>query len=157
LAKLFFSVWHWVRQDVWFSLTHGLCVCRPFFCNIVYNLSNFVFYQKFWCTPKNEGKRVHVPPDEKTCGYAAVLDFSILQRIQLSSLQLYKGRNKHYCIFQVVTNQISHCRRVGENFFSVSHWVRQEVWFSLTHGLCVCRPFFCNIVYNLSNFVFVFN
>jgi hypothetical protein len=21
--------------------------------------------QQFWCTPKNEGKRVHVPPDEK--------------------------------------------------------------------------------------------
>ena len=21
----------------------------------------------FLCTPKNEGKRVHVPPDEKTC------------------------------------------------------------------------------------------
>jgi hypothetical protein len=25
--------------------------------------------QKFGCTPKNEGKRVHVPPDEKTCGH----------------------------------------------------------------------------------------
>ena len=24
--------------------------------------------QKFGCTPKNEDKRVHVPPDEKTCG-----------------------------------------------------------------------------------------
>ena len=34
--------------------------------------------QKFGCTPKNEGKRVHVPPDEKTCGHAAYfpLDFS---------------------------------------------------------------------------------
>ena len=27
--------------------------------------------QKFGCTPKNEGKRVHVPADEKTCGHAA--------------------------------------------------------------------------------------
>ena len=26
--------------------------------------------QKFGCTPKNEGKRVHVPSDEKTCGHA---------------------------------------------------------------------------------------
>ena len=26
--------------------------------------------QKFGCTPKNEGKRVHVPPDGKTCGHA---------------------------------------------------------------------------------------
>ena len=25
--------------------------------------------QKFGCTPKNEGKMVHVPPDEKTCGH----------------------------------------------------------------------------------------
>jgi hypothetical protein len=29
--------------------------------------------QKFGCTPKNEGKRVHVPPDEKTCGHAGLL------------------------------------------------------------------------------------
>jgi hypothetical protein len=28
--------------------------------------------QKFGCTPKNEGKRVHVPPDEKTCGHSDV-------------------------------------------------------------------------------------
>ena len=26
--------------------------------------------QQFGCTPKNEGKRVHVPPDKKTCGHA---------------------------------------------------------------------------------------
>jgi hypothetical protein len=28
--------------------------------------------QKCGCTPTKEGKRVHVPPDEKTCGHAAV-------------------------------------------------------------------------------------
>ena len=28
--------------------------------------------QKFGCTPKNEGKRVHVPPDEKTYGHAVL-------------------------------------------------------------------------------------
>ena len=27
--------------------------------------------QKCDVPPKNEGKRVHVPPDEKTCGHAA--------------------------------------------------------------------------------------
>jgi hypothetical protein len=27
--------------------------------------------QKFGCTSKNEGKRVHVPPDKKTCGHTA--------------------------------------------------------------------------------------
>ena len=26
--------------------------------------------QKCGCTPKNEGKRIHVPPDEKTCRHA---------------------------------------------------------------------------------------
>jgi hypothetical protein len=31
-----------------------------------------LYPQKFGCTPKNEGKRVHVPPDEKTCGHAAL-------------------------------------------------------------------------------------
>ena len=29
--------------------------------------------QKCGCTPKNEGKRVHVPPDEKTCGHAEIV------------------------------------------------------------------------------------
>ena len=29
--------------------------------------------QKFGCIPKNEGKRVHVPPDEKTCGHAVLV------------------------------------------------------------------------------------
>ena len=42
--KLFFSVWHWVRQELGFCLTHGLCVCPTIFCNIVYNLSNFFFF-----------------------------------------------------------------------------------------------------------------
>jgi hypothetical protein len=28
--------------------------------------------QKFGCTPKNEDKRVHVPPDEKTCGHTVI-------------------------------------------------------------------------------------
>ena len=34
--------------------------------------------QKFGCTSKNEGKRVHVPPDEKTCGHAAMLKLCLL-------------------------------------------------------------------------------
>ena len=37
---------------------------------------------KFGCTPKNEGKRVHVPPDEKTCGHTAtVIITSPMQRV----------------------------------------------------------------------------
>ena len=42
--KLFFPVWHWVRQELGFCLTHGLCVCPTIFCNIVYNLSIFFFF-----------------------------------------------------------------------------------------------------------------
>ena len=38
----------------------------------------------FLCTPKNEGKRVHVPPDEKTCGHAGYI---------LTLLILTFGRN----------------------------------------------------------------
>ena len=41
LAKTFFFC---LTLGVGFSLTHGLCVCLTIFCNIVYNLSNFVFY-----------------------------------------------------------------------------------------------------------------
>jgi hypothetical protein len=37
-------------------------------------LEGTLYPQKFGCTPKNEGKRVHVPPDEKTCGHTACLD-----------------------------------------------------------------------------------
>jgi hypothetical protein len=39
--------------------------------------------QKFGCTPKNEGKRVHVPPDEKTCGHTAALECGTLQTCYL--------------------------------------------------------------------------
>ena len=33
-------------------------------------LEGTLHHQKCGCTPKNEGKRVHVPPDEQTCGHA---------------------------------------------------------------------------------------
>ena len=36
-------------------------------------LEGTLHLQKFGCTSKNEGKRVHVPPDEKTCGHAVVV------------------------------------------------------------------------------------
>jgi hypothetical protein len=36
--------------------------------------------QKFGCTPKNEGKRVDVPPDEKTCGHAEVIAYTFTKR-----------------------------------------------------------------------------
>ena len=34
--------------------------------------------QKFGCTPNNEGKRVHVPPDEKTCGHAVPITTKVV-------------------------------------------------------------------------------
>ena len=39
--------------------------------------------QKFGCTPKNEGKRVHVPPDEKSCGHTAIYLMQIVYQNQL--------------------------------------------------------------------------
>ena len=37
--------------------------------------------QKFGCTPKNEGKRVHVPPDEKTCGHTDIFQFFLYDKV----------------------------------------------------------------------------
>ena len=42
-----------------------------FFVPPIEELESTLHPQKFACTPKNEGKRVHVPADEKTCGHAA--------------------------------------------------------------------------------------
>jgi hypothetical protein len=44
--------------------------------------------QKFGCTPKNEGKKVHVPPDEKTCGHAAHTKFKTYCMIMLLNARL---------------------------------------------------------------------
>ena len=48
--KLFFSVWHWVRQEVGFCLTHGLCVCPTILFVILYiTCQNFVFLYRTQC------------------------------------------------------------------------------------------------------------
>ena len=44
-----------------------------FFVLLNEELEGTLHPQKFGCTPKNEGKRVHVPPDEKTGGHAGSL------------------------------------------------------------------------------------
>jgi hypothetical protein len=45
--------------------------------------------QKCGCTPKNEGKRVHVPPDEKTCGHTDYIVLGFTQtRIKLTIYHL---------------------------------------------------------------------
>jgi hypothetical protein len=46
---------------------------KNFFVPLNEELEGTLHPQKFWCTPKNEGKRVHVPPDEKTCGHAVYM------------------------------------------------------------------------------------
>ena len=52
---------------------------------------------KFGCTPKNEGKRVHVPPDEKTCGHAVVYrdthKFHFLLQCHVISISLIASQN----------------------------------------------------------------
>jgi hypothetical protein len=40
-----------------------------FFVPLNEELEGTLHPQKIGCTHKNEGKRVHVPPDEKTCGH----------------------------------------------------------------------------------------
>jgi hypothetical protein len=46
--------------------------------------------QKFGCTPKNEGKRVHVLPDEKTCGHTLShipLYYTMFNSLKIFSVQ----------------------------------------------------------------------
>ena len=46
--------------------------------------------QKFGCTPKNDGKRVHVPPDGKTCGHMhADIKLNIMQVREDTSVLLF--------------------------------------------------------------------
>jgi hypothetical protein len=45
--------------------------------------------QKIGCIPKNEGKRVHVPPDEKTCGHTVLI---IVGKLQFLYARLKMGR-----------------------------------------------------------------
>ena len=58
------------------SLPNWTCEMRKmqfiFFVPPNEELKGTLHPQKFGCTPKNEGKRVHVPPDEKTCGHADI-------------------------------------------------------------------------------------
>jgi hypothetical protein len=52
--------------------------------------------QKFGCTPNNEGKRVHVPPDEKTCGHAD----------KCSLIQYGDEKSHHFFVILYITCQI---------------------------------------------------
>jgi hypothetical protein len=49
---------------------------------------------------------------------------------------------KMQLIFFVSPNEELEGTWVGKHFFSVWHWVRKEVGFCLTHGLCVCPTIF---------------
>jgi hypothetical protein len=53
-----------------------------FLCTPNEELEGALHPQKFGCTPKNEGKRVHVPPDEKTCGHAGEMNKKNLDLIE---------------------------------------------------------------------------
>jgi hypothetical protein len=44
-----------------------------FFVPPIEELEGTLHPHKFGCTPKNEGKRVHVPPDENICGHAVYI------------------------------------------------------------------------------------
>jgi hypothetical protein len=64
--------------------------------------------QKFGCTPKNEGKRVHVPPDEKTCGHA---DFNYVREIVCDEIE----KNQSY--FDILNTNF-----VISIFYAVIFW-----------------------------------
>jgi hypothetical protein len=57
------------KKTAWCTTLHGENAVH-FLCTPNEELEGTLHPQKFGCTPKNEGKRVHVPPDEKTCGHA---------------------------------------------------------------------------------------
>ena len=63
--------------------------------------SSFSLYpQKFGCTPKNEGKRVHVPPDEKTCGHAEFHEvlFSSFRAVALTNCVTDRRTGQKQCL-----------------------------------------------------------
>ena len=81
--------------------------------------------QKFWCTPKNEGKRVHVPPDEKTCGHA-LLNVNI-KNIHLSSKYIIISplhRRGVYCFTSVCLS----FRPSQDIFLSNYWWQKSDIW-----------------------------
>jgi hypothetical protein len=53
--------------------------------------------KKFGCTPQNEGKRVHVLPDEKTCGHAVYTHKDIVNTLFTISLWVYLQ-----CIYNIL-------------------------------------------------------
>jgi hypothetical protein len=61
--------------------------------------------QKFGCTPKNEGKRVHVPPDEKTWGHAA--NAWQINLTCITPLKHYQGQNQTALYFITSNNTTS--------------------------------------------------
>jgi hypothetical protein len=74
--------------------------------------------QKFGCTPKNEGKKVHVPPDEKTCGHERKLTAFSPRKVV------------HHAVF---------CKYYAElekkNISCLTQCQTGNVGFCLTHGL----------------------
>ena len=56
-------------KTAWCTTLHGENAVN-FLCTPKWReLEDTLHPQKFGCTSKNEGKRVHVPSDEKTCGH----------------------------------------------------------------------------------------
>ena len=101
-----FLVWPNVRQKKSFrqlrvtlrniyQKQHGARPCMEkmqliFFVPPNEELEGTLHPQKFGCTPKKEGKRVHVPPDEKTCGHADWLQTNCIVFSIISGEKPYK-------------------------------------------------------------------
>ena len=71
---------------------------------------------------------------------------------------IFSTQGRAFCILRVIDTGLSLLYRVGENFFFLSD--PMTLGQTGTGVLCAfvsVPPFFCNIVYNLSHFVFIQN
>ena len=68
------------------SMVHDLAWL--FLCTSKWRVRGYIAPSKIWMYPKNDGKRVHVPPDEKTCGHADI-KLNIMQVREDTSVLLF--------------------------------------------------------------------
>ena len=69
---------------------------------------------------------------------------------------IFSTQGRAFCILRVIDTGLSLLYRVGENFFFLSDIGSERNW-GFCVPLCLSHHFFCNIVYNLSHFVFIQN
>jgi hypothetical protein len=56
--------------------------------------------QKLGCTPKNEGKRVHVPPDKKNL-WASLLELNVGDNTYTGQNEIIDGFREHFEVLAI--------------------------------------------------------